>query len=270
MALPPSRALDLVAASLALPPHAAFSGWTAVELTGLPTPRFHRDPGGGRITAVSAAGAPVRIVGIDCATGLDAGRVRRVRGGALEDEVVPLLAPGVRGLRVQEPVDVWCDLAPGLPRDDAVALGDAVRRHWASEADLDEALELRDSRPGVVVLRERRAAVRWRVDSPMETEVRLILVDAGLPEPRCGRALREGGVFFGLVDMVWEAQRVVIEFDGDVHRTKRGQWQWDKTKRRRLRDAGWTVIEVVADDVWRTPEELVAEVRRALRGELAA
>lgn len=268
-ALAPSRAADLVAASLALPPGAAFSGWTAVELTELPTPRFQRTPGAGSIEAVSA-GAPVRIRGLVCSTGLDPHRVRIVRGGPHAAEVVPLLAPGVRGLRVQEPVDVWCDLAPALPRVDGVALGDAVRRHWATEEDLDAAVAVRGSRPGVVVLRERRSEVRWRVDSPMETEVRLLLVDAGLPEPRCGRPLREGGVFYGLVDMVWYAQRVVLEFDGDVHRTKRGQWQWDKAKRRRLRDAGWTVVEVVADDVRRTPEQLVDEVRRALRGELAA
>ncbi|MGQ7296232.1 DUF559 domain-containing protein [Quadrisphaera sp. KR29] len=269
VALAPSRAVDLVAASLALPPHAAFSGWTAVELTGLPTPRTRRDPGAGRITAAAARGAPMRIAGIVCTTGLDPERVRTTWGGRLEDEVLPLLAPGVRGLRVQEPVDVWCELAPGLPRVDGVALGDAVRRHWASEADLDAAVAARDGRPGVVALRARRTEVRWRVDSPMETEVRLLLVDQGLPEPRCGHPLREGGVFYGLVDMAWVAQRVVLEFDGDVHRTERGQWQRDKARRRRLRDAGWTVIEVVADDVRRTPLELVDQVRRALQADRA-
>ena len=264
--LPRTRAVDLVAASLALPGDAALSGWTAVEVAGLPTPRSRRRPGGERICASAVGPTAPRIAGLECVAGLDAVRVRTALGGDLRSEVLPLLPPGTRGLRIEHPVDVWCDLVPGLDRTDAVALGDAVRRWWASEAELDEALALREGRRGVVRLRRIRSEVRWRVDSPMETEVRLLLVDAGLPEPECGPALREGGTCFGRVDLVWRAQRVVIEFDGDVHRTTRGQWQWDKTKRRRLRDAGWTVIELVGDDLRRRPGEVVSEVRRALAG----
>jgi len=266
VSLPRTRAVDLVAASLALPGGAALSGWTAVEVAGLPTPRSARRTGSGRITASAVGPTPPRVTGVACSTGLDAARVRTALGGDLRDEVLPLLPPGSRGLRIEHPVDVWCDLVPGLDRIDAVALGDAVRRWWASEEDLDEALVLREGRRGVVHLRRIRSEVRWRVDSPMETEVRLLLVDAGLPEPECGLALREGGVHLGRVDLVWRAQRLVIEFDGDVHRTTRGQWQWDRTKRRRLRDAGWTVIELVGDDVRRRPGEVVAEVRRVLSG----
>ncbi len=262
--LPRTRALDLVAASLALPDGAAFSGWTAVEVAGMPTPRFQRDPGGGRTTAKAAGPTPPRIAGVLCTTGLDAARAVTTLGGALREQVLPLLPPGTRGLRVEHPVDVRCELAPTLARTDAVALGDAVRRWWATEDELDEAIALREGRRGVVALRRVRDEVRWRVDSPVETEVRLLLVDAGLPEPRCGVALREGGAYFGWVDLVWTAQRVVVEFDGDVHRTARGQWQWDRAKRRRLRDAGWTVVELVGDDVRRRPFEVVAQVRRAL------
>jgi hypothetical protein len=63
--------------------------------------------------------------------------------------------------------------------------------------------------------------VRAKVDSPMETRSRLLLVFAGLPEPQPGQEiLDEHGQCVATVDLGYRAAKIAIEYDGDLHRTK--------------------------------------------------
>ncbi|PWJ52938.1 hypothetical protein SAMN06264364_11674 [Quadrisphaera granulorum] len=71
--------------------------------------------------------------------------------------------------------------------------------------------------------------------------------------------------------MVWLEQRVVVEYDGDIHRLKgKAQWRHDEDKRTRLRESGWTVVVLVGGSLDRhrpwVREETVARVRHALSG----
>ncbi|MDZ4046071.1 MAG: DUF559 domain-containing protein [Rhodoglobus sp.] len=61
---------------------------------------------------------------------------------------------------------------------------------------------------------------------------------------------------------IFRAERLIIEYQGDYHRT-RAQWRKDMTRRSRLEARGWRVMEVGADDL-RDPRELVARVRARL------
>lgn len=265
--LSPSFALDVAAARLALPAAACFAEWTAVRLLDLPTPWGRPEPVGRLVQARALPGsARSEVCGVQVGRWRSTDRLVLLTGG----EVAPYLPAGAR-LRLQDPVSAWCDLAPGLLHVDAVALGDAVRRHHASQEEMEEAVDRRAGRPGVTVLRRVLADVRHQVDSAMETEARLLFTGSGLPEPECGRWVPDSTGRMWQVDMVWFEQRVVVEYDGDVHRVKgKDQWRHDEEKRARLREGGWTVVVLVSGSLDRhrpwEREKTVARVRRALAG----
>ncbi|SDT06941.1 endonuclease domain-containing protein [Microterricola viridarii] len=179
------------------------------------------------------------------------------------------------GLPVATAADTWLQLAALLPPAELVVVGDHLvlnpqlfdpgdPRPYTSIAALAEPL-------GAFRGRGKRAAVsavvRVRVgaESRPETLLRLVLVNAGLPEPLLNRELRDSaGVFLGRVDMVYPEWRVVVEYDGDQHRTSSRQYDRDLTRLDGLRRAGWTVIRVRKFGLFERPERTVAEVRAAL------
>jgi len=64
--------------------------------------------------------------------------------------------------------------------------------------------------------------------SPKETELRLLLIDAGYPRPRTQiPVVDEAGYVFAYLDMGWEDVMIAVEYDGEQHRTDRAQWAWD-------------------------------------------
>ena len=93
-------------------------------------------------------------------------------------------------------------------------------------------------------------------DSVQETRTRLALMLFGLPIPQTqyGITDSENGYTY-TVDMAYPQYKVAIEYDGDHHRRFRKQYVRDQQKRRRLRQLGWTVIEVFADDLWNTAKQ---------------
>jgi hypothetical protein len=114
--------------------------------------------------------------------------------------------------------------------------------------------------------RGRRAAglVRERVDSPQETVLRLCLVLAGLPEPSCNLTIGTNDYPIGRVDLVYERLKVIIEYEGDQHRTDKWQWNLDIGRQEEFMAAGWTVIRVTAQRM-RHPRALVGKVYTALQ-----
>ncbi|PKD14267.1 hypothetical protein APC1461_1451 [Bifidobacterium longum] len=89
-----------------------------------------------------------------------------------------------------------------------------------------------------------------------KTRTRLALMFFGLPIPQTqyGITDSENGYTY-TVDMAYPQYKVAIEYDGDHHRRFRKQYVRDQQKRRRLRQLGWTVIEVFADDLWNTAKQ---------------
>lgn len=97
--------------------------------------------------------------------------------------------------------------------------------------------------------------------SPKETWLRLVLVQAGLPRPQTQIPVVDefGGVIASL-DMGWDGVKVAVEYDGDQHRKDRSQYNWDIRRLERLQRRGWIVIRVVAGD---RPADIVRQVRCA-------
>lgn len=237
----------------ALPPGALFCHVTALSLLGVEAP-LGLDPRG-----------PLHVqVGPGCTLPRRAG----VRGHVRSRAEVPSRRIG--GVDVLAPEQVLVQLAPTLPPRELVVLGDGLVRRRRPVCRLDDLVAtvaaLSPGTRGVRRLREVLPHVRPGTDSPMESRLRWLLVDAGLPCPEVNVLVRsEDGWVVAMPDLAYVRERVAIEYDGDVHRTDRNTWRRDIARRQALEVLGWRVVTCTADDVFRHPDRPVAWVRRALR-----
>ena len=72
-----------------------------------------------------------------------------------------------------------------------------------------------------------------------------------------------GGRFLGRADLAWPDRRVLVEFDGDVHRD-RDVFVRDLRRQNQLVAQGWIVLRFTSADVLGHPDDVVAQIRRAL------
>ena len=193
-------------------------------------------------------------------------RDRAVRGHHLIDR--PGLVTHLRGMAVASTTETWCQLATILHIPDLVAAGDSL----LSPGRLDAIAQLDrlvwaaadEDRPMHVRLLRAAALIRPGVRSAKETALRLLVVADGLPEPEVnGEILDARGLHLAECDLVFWKQRVVLEYEGDYHRTDVGKFRSDISRYDRLQDLGWRVIRVTEADL-RRPKELLARIRRAL------
>jgi hypothetical protein len=97
--------------------------------------------------------------------------------------------------------------------------------------------------------------------SPKETWLRLLLVEAGFPRPRTQiPVFAPDGYPRYLLDMGWPEFMVAVEYDGEYHRTDTGQYRGDVTRSEYIEALGWRRIRVIAGD--RGPD-VVRRVERA-------
>ena len=165
--------------------------------------------------------------------------------------------------RLAAPADCFAAAATELGLVDAVAAGDwLLHLRLATLADLAAAVDRR-SRRNVRRARRALALVRTGVESPRESKLRLVLVLAGLPEPRPNVTLRSADGLIGRADLLYEAYRLVIEYDGLQHLSDRAQWESDIQRVERFTDAGHHVIRVTAARM-ANPRRLVLDVHRTL------
>jgi len=117
---------------------------------------------------------------------------------------------------------------------------------------------------GVRRSRANAGRVRERVRSFRETDLRLVLALAGLPEAQVNSDIvDDSGTFLGCGDLVLRTWRIVLEYDGWYHERTAAQRHQDLARREALESAGWLVIVLVSTDLDR-PASLIARVWRAL------
>ena len=171
----------------------------------------------------------------------------------------------VHGVTVLGPDRSFVDSATLLSIRSLVRAGDALVRR--GETTSDRLLRYVNDCHLDGVVRARRAAmlVRNRVDSFRETDLRLILVLTGLPEPETNvEVLADDGTWLARGDLVLPEFRVVVEHDGWHHERDADQRQKDHFRRERLEAARWTLIVVTQAD-FDHPIAIVARVHEALR-----
>ncbi len=101
------------------------------------------------------------------------------------------------------------------------------------------------SGPQAAAARRAAGLVRRRVDSVRETRLRLCLVLAGLPEPRCNVTLGTDEAPIGRVDLLLEEFLLILEYEGDQHREK-DQWTIDIDRGEAFSAEGYRTIRVTA------------------------
>lgn len=242
--LPVDRATWLAAARLVLPVDAVLCGLSAADCYGVDV-RRQDDV---EVHAAFADTVPRQRAGM---------RLRRLMLAA--DEVV-----AIGGWLVTTPMRTAFDCARWLPTTEAVVVVDALAH--AGLIDLEGLLAFAALHPGVRWVRRVAGVVALadaRSESPMETRLRLLLTRAGFVglEPQfVVRAL--SGAFVARVDLAFPAARVAVEYDGAWHWEQRRQ---DDRRRDALRDLGWTVIVVSAEDYYGNPDAIIRRVAAALR-----
>ncbi|MCV7017430.1 DUF559 domain-containing protein [Mycolicibacterium aichiense] len=114
---------------------------------------------------------------------------------------------------------------------------------------------------GVSRLRSILRLVDGGAESPQESRLRLLLVEAGLPRPETQIEFRDLHI---RVDMGWREWKVAVEYDGVQHWTNRRQRAWDLERIAQLEAVGWVVVRVSAD-MMKRPEIIVERVASKLR-----
>ncbi len=96
----------------------------------------------------------------------------------------------------------------------------------------------------------------------MESALRLVILEAGLPAPQVNVPVHDGdGGWLARPDLSYPQWRIALEYQGDHHRTDRRQWQVDIRRIRTLQEHDWIVLLGSANDL-----ERPASLLRALRG----
>lgn len=169
------------------------------------------------------------------------------------------------GVRVSVLTDLFVELAEELSLVELVVAGDwMVRRHRVRIKDLQRAAKEAPGRAGRLA-RQAAGFVRARVDSPMETRLRMLIVLAGIPEPRVNVSVRNvDGEPVRRFDLSWPDVRVIVEYDGRHHVDRIEQWESDLDRREEIDDEGWRILVVVAAGVYANPERTVHRVFRVL------
>ena len=175
----------------------------------------------------------------------------------------------VRGLRVASPVDTWCQLSTVLSLDDLIKVGDALVRRKKPFATMDElrfAVLRYTGHRGAKKLRAAFELVRPGVDSPKETELRLLLVRARLPEPEVNGIIRNRyGAKIATGDLVYREYRVLVEYDGGQHRTDEDQYHWDIDRLDEIMEESWRVLRINKSHLHPHPSVAIRKVETALR-----
>jgi hypothetical protein len=172
----------------------------------------------------------------------------------------------VAGLACTTAVRTFLDMAAQLELVELVVLGDSlVRAGRTTVRELVDAARA-SSGSGARLAREAAGYVRPRVDSPMETRVRMLLVLAGLPEPDVNVEVRlHGGCLVYRIDLAYPGVKVAIEYDGRHHIDRQAQWQQDLRRREDLESAGWRFVVLTSHDVFGVPAETLERVNGVLR-----
>jgi len=85
--------------------------------------------------------------------------------------------------------------------------------------------------------------------SPKETWLRLLLIDAGFPRPQTQiPVLSPSGYPRYYLDMGWPEIKVAVEYDGDHHRKDPEQFRKDIIRLEYIQSLGWRLVRVIAGD----------------------
>jgi hypothetical protein len=171
------------------------------------------------------------------------------------------------GMPVTTPPRTAFDLGRRGDRTQAVIRVDALMAATGVTAAQVQALADRHrGARGLVQLRRVLTLVDAGAESPQETRLRLVLVDAGLPRPVTQFEVWDGRYFIARLDMAWPQWRIGVEYDGAQHWTDPRQRARDIDRIAELEALGWRIVRVSADMLRYRQPIVVARVQAAIDG----
>ena len=171
----------------------------------------------------------------------------------------------VAGRLATAPAWTAVEVARTLRRPRALAILDAaLRTGTCTAADLDAAIREQSGRRGIVAVRDLLLHADGRAESPMESEMRLVFIDWGVPKPELQYEITDRTGRTWRVDFAWPAANVAAEYDSVEWHANPDAFKHDRLKSARLQECGWTSIPAVVDDIRREPQALAQRVMQHL------
>ena len=170
---------------------------------------------------------------------------------------------GCHGVPVTSPLRTAFDLARHLCLVEGIVAVDKALH--SRLIDLAEFRRYLATHPGSTwISRARRVAdlAEPATESAMETRLRVLLIDAGLPRPQAQVALYDDeGRFLARTDLYYPDHRLALEYDGSTHRESLVD---DNRRQNRLVRAGFRLLRYTASDVYNSPDAIASHVRAVL------
>jgi hypothetical protein len=173
----------------------------------------------------------------------------------------------VDGRPATSPAWTAVEVARGLRRPRTLATLDAALRSGTCDRrELWRAAAAQAGRRGIVQIRELIPLAAGEAESPMESEARLVMLDGGLPMPELQYEVIDRSGRLWRLDFAWPDAKLAVEYDGFDWHSDPESLRRDRQKKAALREMGWSVMSVVADDVRRRHWDMV----RRIEGELGS
>jgi hypothetical protein len=188
-----------------------------------------------------------------------------LRPAALEElPTAPLWLPSVE--------DTWCLLAQVATKVELLAAADHIisgpsrgEEPLSTRAEMEAAIARFQGCTGSSLRREVWRLARTGVESPAESELRLLLVESGFPEPvTCCPVPCEFRTLHA--DLGYPPLKIAIEYEGAYHFGEKviEQARRDVARVRAMEAAGWKILRVTVHDL-RRPHHLLSELAQAIR-----
>ncbi|WP_085482507.1 DUF559 domain-containing protein [Agreia pratensis] len=152
--------------------------------------------------------------------------------------------------------------------DELIIAGDHIVGGRYPQKTVKQLRSAVDSYAGARGVRTLKHALEWvrpGSESPKETELRLLLVRGGLPEPELnGDVFGADGAFIGRGDLLYRRFKVLVEYDGSQHADDRRQFHRDVDRLEAFSVDEWRVVRVLKEHMNGDRSEIVTRVRNAL------
>lgn len=228
-----------MAATLVCRPSAVLGHHSAAALLGIRRPR----PGPMDVTVTK--GHP------ESRTGIEVHRTRTLR----DDEVTTF-----KGIRTTTAARTLLDIAPDLSRKHLTrAIEEAQIQGHLDHLSLADAIGRAHGHRGVAALRAASPTEVRMTRSEAERRALELIRAAELPEPRTNA--RVAGCE---VDLLWRAERLIVEVDGFAYHGSREAFERDRERDAELSALGFRVARVTWRQLADAPEAVVARLARSL------
>lgn len=197
---------------------------------------------------------------------LDPGMRMRPKPGLVVHQRIGAPLRRIEGRLATAPGWTAVEAARALRRPRAMATLDAVLRSGAcTREDIENAILEQKGRRGIVKVRTLLPYADPRSESAMESETRLVFLEFGLQPEELQYEVTDWLGQLWRLDFAWPTVRFAVEYDSTEWHANPQAWRRDRLKNARLKECGWKVLRIVADDVRRHPENLAAQVAAHLR-----